>query len=206
MPKMRLQWLLVGRRRIRFLCKLGLLKWRPLSPAVNGAARTSRQSVPVASGTHQRSTNAPTCKPWQKVPSPPRTPANTGSNRQSPTHAELLMMQCLRKGATDMKKTYRGFNVCSFQDLYGATCSLQKSSLATEDAIWLGVDDADPKIMSSVAIRMGIKERTFTESDNGWTPFFIPQEVSLNTRMHLSRKQVAKLLPLLQKFVETGEI
>ena len=106
----------------------------------------------------------------------------------------------------EFSKTQRGFVNGKFVDHYGAPCSIQKSSLATKDAIWLGIDDADPKIMSSDAIRMGLKQRTFTEADNGWTPFEIPKEVMLNTRMHLTQKQVKALLPVLQKFVETGEI
>lgn len=65
------------------------------------------------------------------------------------------------------EKTQRGFSIVNFTDLYGAECSLQKSSLATEDAIWLGVDTA---------------------------------------RMHLTQEQVSELLPLLQKFVNTGEL
>lgn len=105
-----------------------------------------------------------------------------------------------------MNKTQRGFNIEEFTDLYGAKCSLQKSSLATEDAIWLGVNNADPKIMSSDAIRMGLKERTFTEEDNGWTSYDIPEEVLMTTRMHLSREQVKELLPILKKFVKTGEL
>jgi len=104
------------------------------------------------------------------------------------------------------KKTQRGFEYYEFKDKYGEKCSLQKSSLATEDAIWLGIDDANPQIMSSDAIRMGLKERTYSESDNGWTPFEIPKEVLLSTRMHLTKNQVKRLLPILQKFVETGEI
>lgn len=87
-------------------------------------------------------------------------------------------------------KTHRGFPGIEFQDKYDAKCSIQKSSLATENAIWFGVDDADPKI--------------FTGS--GWKDFYIPKEVLLITRMHLTQKQVKKLLPILQKFVETGEI
>lgn len=104
------------------------------------------------------------------------------------------------------KRTQRGFEYYEFKDQYGAKCSLQKSNLATADAIWLGIDDADPKIMSSDAIRMGLKERTYTEADNGWTPFEIPKEVLLSTRMHLTRSQVKKLLPVLEYFVKTGDI
>jgi hypothetical protein len=40
----------------------------------------------------------------------------------------------------EVKPTQRGFWRVEFTDRYGAECSLQKSSLATEDAIWLGVD------------------------------------------------------------------
>jgi hypothetical protein len=103
-----------------------------------------------------------------------------------------------------MKNTQRGFATGQFIDQSGKECSIQKSSLATEDCIWLGLNDADPKIMSSDAVRMGLRKRTFDENDNGWVKYEIPKEVSLNTRMHLTRKQVKNLLPLLEKFVETG--
>ena len=87
-------------------------------------------------------------------------------------------------------KTNRGFALVEFTDLYGAKCSIQKSSLATDDAIWFGVDDADPKILGQ----------------NGWEKYPIPENVLLTTRMHLNQKQVANLLPILKKFVESGEI
>jgi hypothetical protein len=105
-----------------------------------------------------------------------------------------------------IKKNERSFETGTFIDRYDQECSIQKSSLATEDCIWLGIDDAKPQIMSSNAIRMGLRQRTFDENDNGWVNFEIPKEVLLHTRMHLTRKQVKELLPLLQKFVETGEL
>ena len=37
-------------------------------------------------------------------------------------------------------QTERGFDITEFTDLYGSKCSLQKSSLASQDAVWLGVD------------------------------------------------------------------
>lgn len=64
----------------------------------------------------------------------------------------------------------RGFAIGKFQDLYGHPCSVQKSSLATDDAIWLGRDNIE------------------------------------HARMHLDRELVAALLPLLQRFIETGEL
>jgi hypothetical protein len=94
------------------------------------------------------------------------------------------------------EKTNRGFELIEFADLYDNKCSLQKSSLATEDAIWFGVDDPDPKIMASKV----------QEGGTGWVKYPIPDDVLIKTRMHLTQKQVKKLLPHLIKFVETGEI
>lgn len=102
----------------------------------------------------------------------------------------------------EFQKTPRGFDVCGFIDRYGTKCSLQKSSLATEDAIWFGVDDPKPEIMVSDAHKLGIA----TPSNNGWVKFDIPKEVLLSTRMHLTREMVEELLPYLQRFVETGEL
>lgn len=45
----------------------------------------------------------------------------------------------------DFTRTERGFAISSFTDRYGAQCSLQKSSLAFEEAIWLGVDEVEGK-------------------------------------------------------------
>jgi hypothetical protein len=87
--------------------------------------------------------------------------------------------------------TERGFAVIDFEDRYDQSCSIQKSSLATEDAIWFGVNDADPKILVP---------------NVGWTKYPIPEEVSLSTRMHLTQDQVKELLPILQHFVDTGEL
>jgi hypothetical protein len=74
-------------------------------------------------------------------------------------------------------KTERGFSIITFKDYYDAECSIQKSSLATKDAIWIGINDSGPKVLSSNS-----------------------------TRMHLTREQVDELLPILQNFVDTGEI
>ena len=92
-------------------------------------------------------------------------------------------------------RTERGFASAEFTDLYGVKCSVQKSSLATEEAIWIGANE------------IGLKHfKTF----EGWldvpTPHSVDEHWSANTRMHLSREQVAALLPMLTRFVETGEI
>ena len=88
-------------------------------------------------------------------------------------------------------KTLRGFSFWEFKDKYGMKCSIQKSSLATEDAIWFGVDDIQPKIMIP---------------GQGWIPYEIPEEVSISSRMHLTQDQVRDILPILEHFVKTGDL
>lgn len=99
-------------------------------------------------------------------------------------------------------KTCRGFDLYEFQDRYDAPCRLQKSSLATEDAIWFGIADVQPKVMAINAASVGVQTRETT----GWVPYPIPDKVLLSSAMHLTRDQVAELLPILERFVETGEI
>lgn len=101
-----------------------------------------------------------------------------------------------------MGKTERGFAITNFVDRYGAMCSLQKSSLATEDAIWFGVNDANPQIMASDAIKLGLA----LEGETGWVRYHIPKEVLLSTSMHLTQEHVQQLLPYLIRFAETGEL
>lgn len=43
-------------------------------------------------------------------------------------------------GKLDVTTTARGFPAARFADLYGSACSIQDSSLADHEAIWLGVD------------------------------------------------------------------
>jgi hypothetical protein len=92
--------------------------------------------------------------------------------------------------------TIRGFDLIEFKDLYNSECSIQKSSLATDDAIWFGIDDPNPQIMASQTPQGGA----------GWVKYDIPKDVLITSRMHLNRDQVAELIPILQRFVETGEI
>lgn len=88
-------------------------------------------------------------------------------------------------------KTQRGFAYIDFKDRYDKECSIQKSSLATEDCIWFGIDNPEPKILIQ---------------GKGWVEYPLPEEVSITTRMHLSVEQVKELIPILQRFVETGEV
>ena len=90
-----------------------------------------------------------------------------------------------------IEKTIRGFKLATFKDHNDVPCSIQKSSLAFEDAIWFGCDDADPK---------------YLKPGQGWTKCEMPIDYIANTRMHLTREQVEKLLPILQHFVDKGEL
>ncbi len=98
--------------------------------------------------------------------------------------------------------TCRGFDRVEFIDRYDNKCSISKSSLANEDCIWLGVLKTEPKILASQAKALGI----VTEETTGWVEYPIPEEVFLNTHMHLTQDQVKNILPMLQKFVDTGEL
>ena len=78
----------------------------------------------------------------------------------------------------DLSPNGRGFLVGSFIDRYGAECSIQKSSIAFEDCIWLG--------------------RNNETTD--------PLGQKCGARMHLTREMVADIIPLLERFVETGKL
>ena len=105
-----------------------------------------------------------------------------------------------------IKKTPRGFSMGKFTDFDNQNCKIQKSSLATEDCIWLGVESRPPQIMCSDAIRLGLRRQTNSEADNGWCDYPLPDGVLQFTKMHLTREQVKELLPLLKRFVKTGEL
>jgi hypothetical protein len=75
----------------------------------------------------------------------------------------------------EINKTERGFKFCLFKDYYGVECSIQQSSIATDDCIWIGANE-------------------------------VRGEVTGNNRMHLSREQIASLIPILQRFVDTGDL
>jgi len=94
-------------------------------------------------------------------------------------------------------KTQRGFALNTFTDMYDTPCSIQQSSLATENALWVGVDDADPQILAC-KVNGGIP--------NGWVKYPLPEDVHLTTRMHLSEEMVVALIQKLQHWLDTGEL
>ena len=97
-------------------------------------------------------------------------------------------------------KTCRGFDILTFKDRYGEECRLQKSSLATEECIWFGV--CSKQISARREDEIGW--RHFTEAQLKQT--FDADSVLLPGGMHLTQAHVKKLLPLLTRFAETGEL
>ncbi len=102
------------------------------------------------------------------------------------------------------EKTERGFSKVVFTDSYNVNCSIQESSLATDDRIWLGIESPDPQIMKSDALKLGLP---LPEGEiSGFMEYHIPKEVFISTRMHLNREQVTNLVEYLSKWLETGEL
>lgn len=98
--------------------------------------------------------------------------------------------------------TNRGFGRVEFNDCYGHPCYLQNSSVADYSAVWLGIADPDPKIMKSDAIKKGIP---VSGEICGWVPYPIPDEVLINTQMHLNVEQVKGLIERLQNWLDSGQ-
>ncbi|MES2367010.1 MAG: hypothetical protein V4563_14135 [Pseudomonadota bacterium] len=102
----------------------------------------------------------------------------------------------------NVKRTHRGFEIISFKDHYGTSCSLQASSLAVYEkpgasAVWLGVDDPSPKCLHGDAAGLGVK----TDATCGWVDYPLSDKVQITTRMHLNREQVEALIPALQNWL-----
>ena len=76
----------------------------------------------------------------------------------------------------EIKQTLRGFLVGEFKDRYGAECTIQESSLATEACIWLGVNTDH----NGEAVQFG--------------------------RMHLTQEMARELIPILRHFARTGSL
>lgn len=105
---------------------------------------------------------------------------------------------------SEMKLTERGFRYLNFEDGHGEKCSIQKSSQAFVDAIWFGADE------------LGIKHFVPYRTPDSWEDVDVEkllgvtkengQSIIGNNRVLLTRVMVENLLPILQEFVETGEL
>lgn len=93
----------------------------------------------------------------------------------------------------ELSKTQRDFSITNFEDYNGFMCSLQKSSLATENCIWFGINETKLTVFADKS------KGAYIETD-------MPENFSVNTRMHLTQVRVKELLPFLQRFAETGDL
>ena len=75
--------------------------------------------------------------------------------------------------------TPRGFETIHFDDLYGQKCRIQKSSLATEEAWWIGIENSGPNIKGP--------KGDYNEE--------------VNNLMHLSKKQIRNLIDKLEEII-----
>ena len=98
-----------------------------------------------------------------------------------------------------MEHTRRGFTFTKFIDSGNNECSLQESSCATENRIWLGCTKINLKY--------------FNANQGGWVDITEPDTVNTveehyyaNNHMHLNQEQVRNLLPLLTHFAEHGTL
>ena len=98
-----------------------------------------------------------------------------------------------------LQHTGRGFAYYEFTEVNGESCNIQKSSSAMEDCIWLGSKNIGLKGFVPYVGWSDVTEDQIREK-------FGFQDIVANNRMHLNREQVKALLPILQKFVDTGEI
>ena len=95
------------------------------------------------------------------------------------------------KAKLKYSKTKHGWPFCEFDDLYDHKCYVQDSSLAFENAIWLGVRDANPLIL---------------KPGEGWVPVDFPEGTLFTTQMHINQKQAKELVKVLERFIESGSI
>jgi hypothetical protein len=96
--------------------------------------------------------------------------------------------------------TQRGFARGVFTDSNSKECSIQKSS-AIGDFIWLGCNDIGMRGF----VPYGNPAWRDISDDDIRSKFGV-QDIVANNRMHLSRIDVQRLLPILEKFAKTGEI
>lgn len=90
-------------------------------------------------------------------------------------------------------KTKRGFTIIKFKDDAGIDCSIQESSTT---GIWIGAYE--------LGLNVGYPWRKI--SDDEIRSKFNASEFVANNRIRLTEKQLKKLIPVLQKFIEKGEL
>lgn len=103
----------------------------------------------------------------------------------------------------ELSKTSRGFGKGKFTDAVGVACSIQDSSLATEAAIWFGVEEANPQKLEGdklVPVEPPVKPIPIT----GWPG--MNHDILYNTRMHLTIRNVKTLIRNFEKFLVSKDV
>lgn len=105
--------------------------------------------------------------------------------------------------------TNRGFYRGNFTDALGEKCSIQESSTATEERIWLGIDK--PKLTAMSINVSGLPPIEWIPDEGstkttGWSTAVLPEGTHIFGRMELNREMCGKLGRILTHFAETGEL
>lgn len=116
------------------------------------------------------------------------------------------------------KVTPRGFKRYGFNDKHGHECSIQMSSFAgvfeevepddNDPRIIIGIDRPEIKVFAPGAGWITMEYPSFKSNDQSDCDDPIPTGCTtfIDGRMELSQTQIKEILPILQKFAETGEI
>lgn len=105
--------------------------------------------------------------------------------------------------------TDRGFITGHFNDCLGEDCSIQESSCAEEERIWLGVHTPKVQVMSIDKPKVGaivFHPNEGSTETSGWQVADLPDFVHVFGRMELNRDQCRVLGKILTKFAKTGEL
>ena len=101
-----------------------------------------------------------------------------------------------------VKSNNRGFRFYEFLDSYNTPCTIQKSSTAVPECLWLGLNQAEPRVLHGDAKKLGLA----TVATYGWVDYPLPEEVHIPTRMHLTRDQAKQLANMLLHFASSGDL
>lgn len=109
-----------------------------------------------------------------------------------------------------MEHTSRGFAYANFEDKYGQTCSIQKSSIIPDErggeCIWLGVENPTNEFKVLPQTSEAQKKHGFGWQIKKLGDLFPDCESMFPDRMHLTQNMVKMLLPALKHFARTGEL
>ena len=123
---------------------------------------------------------------------------------ESPKDATISKDNIIKKHFTN-----RGFVIREFEDLYGAKCSIQESSLAEKPALWLGVHEPEITVLSLDAKNLPPPKIVSDEGsgeDYGWSKYILPEKVCVVSRMHIDIDMAKDLVEILSYFIENGSL